>query len=235
MSFVPPTEEEKLHVESLRNQLFSEFPDLATNSNFSDTTILRFFRGHKGKEASALGGLKRYIKWRADEDVDTIEDRKHEFQKELDGQKCVLGSFDLNGRPASFCFAHRHNASDRNIEEVRKLTIYSLECLRKAAKPDEERFVIAFDLGQFTLKCMDYEAVKQLIQILQSHYPDTLESLYLLDSPMLFSACWMIIKPWIDPVTANKVQFIKRAQLTKYFDPASIPTEPTDATKADTK
>lgn len=226
MSFAPPTEEETLRVESIRNQLLSEFPDLATNSNFSNTTILRFYRGHKGKEASALEGLKRYIKWRVDEDVDNIDDRKVEFQKEIDAQKCVLGTFDKNGRPASFCFAHRHNANDRNIEEVRKYTIWTLECLRKAAKPEEERFVIGFDLGRFTLQCMDYEAVKQLIQILQSHYPDTLESLYILDSPMIFSACWMIIKHWIDPVTAGKIQFIRRAELTKYFDAAVIPTDP---------
>lgn len=231
MSFAPATEEEKVHVESLRSQIFAEFPELATNSNFGDTTILRFYRGHKGIVASAFRGLQRYHKWRTEEDVDNIDVRRSEFQIEIDGHKCVLGPLDLNGRPASFCYAHRHNANDRDIEQVRKLTIWALESLRKAAKPEEERFVIVFELGRFTLQSMDYEAVKQLIQILQSFYPDTLESLYIVDSPMIFSACWMIIKHWIDPVTAGKIQFIKRSELTKHFDAAVIPTPPPPLTK----
>jgi hypothetical protein len=223
MSFVPPTIEETIAVDALKAKVLTEYPDLATNPNFSSTTVLRFYRGHKGNEESALRGLLRYINWRIEEDVDNIENRKSEFNTELEKGKCILGNFDLNGRPANFCYAHRHNANDRDITEIRKLTIWVLETLRKSAKPDEERFVIAFDLGRFSMQCMDYEAVKQLIQILQSHYPDTLESLYILDAPFLFSACWAIIKMWIDPVTANKVQFIKRSDLTKFFAPTSIP------------
>lgn len=225
MSFVPPSEAEIAVVDSIRARLHSEHPDLEANPNFSDTTILRFYRGHKGKEESAYKALQRYIQWRAEEDVDTIDSRKEEFQRELDAKKTVVGNYDLKGRPASFCFAHRHNANDRDIDQVRMLTIWTLEALRKAAKPEEERFVIGFDLGKFSMQCMDYEAVKQLIQILQSHYPDTLESLYIVDSPYLFSACWMVIKHWIDPVTAQKIQFIRRTELTKYFHPDSIPSD----------
>lgn len=224
LGFVPPTEEERSAVAQLHTRLFTEHPDLETNPNFTDTTILRFYRGHKGKEESAYKALNRYIQWRVDEDVDTIDSRKEEFQCEIDAGKSVHGTFDLNGRPASFCFPNKHKASDRDITQVRLLTIWTLEALRKSAKPEEERFVIAFDLGKFTLACMDYESVKQLIQILQSHYPDTLEALYVVDSPMIFSACWMVIKHWIDPVTSQKIQFIRRADLTKYFDPSSIPS-----------
>jgi hypothetical protein len=231
MSFVPPTDEERNVVEVLKGRILSDHPELATNTNFTDTTILRFFRGHKGKEESAFGGLNRHIQWRSDEDVDNIDNRKDEFQVELDKRKCELGKYDLNGRPASFVFAHRHNKNDRDILQVRKLTIWALETLRKSAKPEEERFTIAFDLSGFSLQCMDYEAVKQLIQILQSHYPDTLENLYVVDAPYLFSACWAIIKMWIDPVTANKILFIPRSELTKYFDADSIPTGKDEAAK----
>lgn len=224
MSFQPPTDQESNAVATLKSRLLAEYPDWETNPNFSDVTILRFYRGHKGKEDSAFGGLQRYRQWRIDEDVDNIDNRKAEFQAELDKRKCILGTYDLNGRPANFVFAHRHNKNDRDITQVRLLTIWALEALRKSTKPDEERFTIAFDLSGFSLQCMDYDAVKQLIQILQSHYPDTLENLYVIDAPFIFSACWAIIKMWIDPVTAQKVQFIPRADLVKYFDPAVIPT-----------
>lgn len=225
MAFSPPNEEELAAVARLHARIFAEHPDLQTNPNFGDTTILRFYRGHKSKEESAYHALQRYIAWRTEEDVDTIDSRKEEFQREIDSKKSIVGYFDKNGRPASFCFAHRHNANDRDIHQLRLLTIWTLESLRKASKPDEERFVIGFDLSKFSLSCMDYEVVKQLIQILQAHYPDTLESLYVVDAPMLFSACWMIIKHWIDPVTSQKIQFIRRADLTKFFDEDAIPSE----------
>lgn len=235
MSFVPPTAEESERVGVLKGRILAEHPEVETNPNFSNTTVLRFLRGHKGKEDSAFGGLKRYIQWRAEEDVDNIDNRKAEFQVELDKRKCEVGNRDLKGRPANFVFAHRHNASDRDITQVRLLTIWALETLRKAANPEEERFTIAFDLSGFSLQCMDYEAVKQLIQILQSHYPDTLESLYVVDAPFIFSACWAIIKMWIDPVTANKIQFIRKADLTKFFDPASIPSGKDDDSSTSSK
>lgn len=224
MSFVPPTAEESARVAVLKARIYAEHPGLEQNPNFSDTTVLRFYRGMKGKEEPAYEAMKRYIAWRAEEDVDNIDSRRDEFQTEIDKRKCELGNFDRNGRPANFVFAHRHNANDRDINQVRKLTIWALETLRKAAKPEEERFTIAFDLSGFTLQCMDYEAVKQLINILQAHYPDTLENLYVVDAPFIFSACWAVIKMWIDPVTANKIQFIRRAELEKFFDPASIPS-----------
>jgi len=225
MSFHPPTDEERSAVATLKSRILIEYPEWDTNPNFTDTTILRFYRGHKGKEESAFGGLQRYIQWRKNEDVDNIENRKKEFQIELDKHKCEVGTYDLNGRPANFVYARRHNKNDRDIHQVRLLTIWALETLRKHTKPEEERFTIAFDLGGFSLQCMDYEAVKQLIQILQSHYPDTLESCYVIDAPFIFSACWAIIKLWIDPVTAQKVQFISRAELAKYFDPSAIPSD----------
>lgn len=225
MSFTPPSDQEVGTIDTLKKQMFAEYPDLRTKPFFTNTTVLRFFRGHKGKAAAAFEGLKKYIQWRIEEDVDTIDNRKAEFQREIDAKKAVLGFRDLNGRPAAYVYAHNHNAHDRNIDEVHKLTIWVLESLRKAANPVDERFVIGVDMSKFTLRCMDYEAVKLQIHILQSCYPDTLDSCYVVDSPTIFWACWSIIRPWMDPVTANKVQFIGKADVSKYFDVATIPSD----------
>ena len=223
MSFVEPSESELACVESLKSKLFDEFPELAASQNFNPTTILRFYRGFKGKVDNAYNGLKKYIDWRVEKDVDNIDKRTSQFQRELDSGKAVVGMSDLNGRPAAFVYAHKHNKYDREVDEVLMLTIWVLEHLRKSAKPEEERFVAVVDLGSFTMKCMDYEVVKHQIAILQTHYPDTVESIYITDAPMIFSACWLIIKPWLDPVTANKVQFIKSSKLSEYFDSDVIP------------
>jgi hypothetical protein len=84
-------------------------------------------------------------------------------------------------------------------------------------------FAAVADLSRFTMRCIDYEVIKMGINILQGNYPDTLGKLLIVDSPMIFSACWAIIRPWLDPVTASKVQFIRRSQLEDFIDPSQIP------------
>jgi len=64
---------------------------------------------------------------------------------------------------------------------------------------------------------MDYDVVKMLVNILQFNYPDTLHVALVINAPYLFSACWAIIRPWLDPVTAAKALFVKKDQLVEYF------------------
>ncbi len=69
---------------------------------------------------------------------------------------------------------------------------------------------------------MNYEVVKILISILQTNYPETLEKVYV-DSPLIFSACWAIIRPWLDPVTQAKVSFVRSSELSNFIEPSVIP------------
>lgn len=225
MSFVPPSGDEIISINLLKQQLYGNFDDLSSNTNFNDTTVLRFLRGNKGCATKAHSALKQHVEWRKAEGVDHLDKRRHEFQREIDKRKAVMGFADRSGRPAAYVFAHNHNAYNRDIDEIRKLTTWVLESLRTSAKPEEERFVVCVDLSKFTMRCMDYEAVRHQVHILQSHYPDTLESCYVVDAPFIFNACWRIIRPWLDPVTASKVQFIRKHELEKHFDVSTLPPE----------
>ena len=63
---------------------------------------------------------------------------------------------------------------------------------------------------------MDYEIVRLLIDILQYNYPETMNSALIVNSPFLFHACWAVIRPWLDPITASKVVFINQKQLAEH-------------------
>ena len=78
------------------------------------------------------------------------------------------------------------------------------------------RLMISFDLSGFSLSCMDYEIVRLLIDILQYNYPETMNSALIVNSPFLFHACWAVIRPWLDPITASKVVFINQKQLAEH-------------------
>lgn len=190
----------------------------------TDTCILRFLRGSKGKADNALNELIKHAKWRQEMHADDIDSYLPRFQNQLDKRLSILSHFDKEGKPCLYCFVHRHNASDRDMEEMIMFIIYSLETLVRNGRPDEEMFSVFFDLSRFGMKNMDFEVVKHLITILQSNYPDTLEKFNIIDSPMIFSACWAVIRPWLDPVTSNKVQFIRRSQITDYCNEADIPS-----------
>lgn len=243
MSFVPPNEDELAAVERLKVKVNDELKvlsektlktttDESTEENykplqpFTDIKFLRFYRGMKRDEEKAYESLMSHAHWMVENNVDNINQNTALFQRELDAKKVIiLDGLDNNGRPVSMCYVHRHDARDRNPDEVKMLIIHTLENLIKKAKPSEEKFVICFDLSRFTMRCMDYECVKILISIIQNNFPETLFTCLVIDSPLIFAACWYIIKPWLDPVTQEKVVFIKRAELSKYLDPALVPTD----------
>ncbi len=226
MSFVPPNEEELAAVQRLKSQISAHFGEEEKKVEFTDTKVLRFYRGMKSDEEKAFESMIKHVQWKIEDEVDTIHEKLPLFEKEFSAKKViVLDGLDHNERPVSMCYVHRHNAKDRDISQIRMLIIHTLESLIKKAKPDEEKFIIGFDLSKFSFACMDYECVKALISIMQTNYPETLYVCLVIDSPYIFSACWALIRPWLDPVTAAKVTFIKRAQLSEYMDPVIVPTD----------
>jgi hypothetical protein len=87
---------------------------------------------------------------------------------------------------------------------------------------DEEKVLLVFDLNQFSLSCMDYEVLQMFFNILQYNYPEILSGVLVVNSPMIFIACWQIIKLWIDPTIAAKCVFLQTNQLHTYIDLSEI-------------
>lgn len=100
---------------------------------------------------------------------------------------------------------------------MKLLIIYILELVLSKSIPTEQRIMICFDLSGFKLSCMDYDIVKLLISILEFNYPETLSSALIINAPFIFYACWAVIRPWLDPITASKVAFIKQKDLINYL------------------
>lgn len=57
-------------------------------------------------------------------------------------------------------------------------------------------FCVVMDLKDFSLKCMDYPVAKHLTDLLGDHYPERLGVALIINAPVIFSACWAIMKPW---------------------------------------
>ena len=37
-------------------------------------------------------------------------------------------------------------------------------------------------------------------------YPETVHKIFIVNSPTFFSMIWKVVRPWVDPVTADKLQ-----------------------------
>lgn len=192
----------KQGVEEARDTLPKELRDF----QFTDTTVLRFYRGRKWDRQKALHGLIKHVEWRHENRVADISEK--DVMVEVQKRKIFVEGKDKNGRPLVWVIASRHDSSDRDLDTMRMFIIWTIERAIAANNIDrDERMVLVFDLSYFGLACMDYEVVKLLVDILQINFPDVLEVAYIVNGPFIFNACWAIIKPWLDPVTVDKVNF----------------------------
>ena len=124
MEFIPPSEDELIAIKSIR-ALTSTHTD-----SFPDTTILRFYRGRKQDIERASRSLQRHEQWRREHDVNSIHHNTLSFSKELTSGKVKIEGRDLQGRPCVYVYAHKHDKNERDIDEVRKLIIHTLEIIK---------------------------------------------------------------------------------------------------------
>lgn len=78
----------------------------------------------------------------------------------------------------------------------------------------------------FTLANMDYTPVKFMIKVFEANYPESLGTVLVHKAPWVFQSIWSIIRGWLDPVVASKINFTKdAADLEKYVDLRNIPKD----------
>jgi CRAL/TRIO domain len=47
-----------------------------------------------------------------------------------------------------------------------------------------------------------------MLDVLQNHYPERMHRIYVVNAPVLFWGLWNIVKPFVDPNTKAKLQFV---------------------------
>ncbi len=73
----------------------------------------------------------------------------------------------------------------------------------------------------FSLANMDYTPVKFMIKCFEANYPESLGVVLVHKAPWVFQGIWKIIRGWLDPVVASKVQFTNTNADMEEFVPSS--------------
>lgn len=68
--------------------------------------------------------------------------------------------------------------------------------------------------------------VKRVSGVAQDYYPEQMFKMFIVNAPMLFSACWAAIKVWLDERVRQKINILGSGfygELSKYIDEDQIP------------
>lgn len=68
--------------------------------------------------------------------------------------------------------------------------------------------------------------IKQISKLGQDYYPELLGTMFIVNSPMLFSSAWSLIKPLLDEATVKKIHILGssyKKQLQEYVDMDALP------------
>ncbi|RYO77187.1 hypothetical protein DL764_010235 [Monosporascus ibericus] len=208
--------------ETIRNTIWS-----MVKHDHPDALLLRFLRARKWDVQKALIMLLSTMNWRAaeahvDDDImlhgealaaeqeQSSEEAKKtgaDFLAQMRMGKSYIHGMDKSGRPICIVKAALHRAGEQSEESLERYTVYLIETSRLLLKPPADTACIIFDMTGFSLANMDYAPVKFMIKCFEANYPESLGVVLVHKAPWVFQGIWKVIRGWLDPVVASKVNF----------------------------
>ncbi|OAL05377.1 CRAL/TRIO domain-containing protein [Phaeosphaeriaceae sp. SRC1lsM3a] len=166
--------------------------------------LLRYLRATKWNLAQAIQRLRATLIWRREfgTDTHTADYISPENEK---GKQVQLG-FDKEGRPCLYLLPQNQNTkpSQRQVEHL----VYMLERTLDLHPPGQEGLALLIDFRNTGAGGTPPMGIaKQVLDILQSHYPERLGRALLTHLPWYVSTFLKLIGPFIDPVTKSKIKY----------------------------
>ncbi|KAI8931920.1 hypothetical protein NX059_010821 [Plenodomus lindquistii] len=165
--------------------------------------LLRYLRATKWNLTQTADRLRSTLIWRREFGTDRLT-AEHISEENETGKQVLLG-FDNEGRPCLYLLPQNQNTkeSPKQIEHL----VYMLERTIDLHPPGQESLALLIDFrntkagGQPSLA-----TAKQVLNILQNHYPERLGRALLTHLPWYVNAFLKLVNPFIDPVTKSKIK-----------------------------
>ncbi|KAK2984674.1 hypothetical protein RJ640_006657, partial [Escallonia rubra] len=171
----------------------------------SDATISRYLRARNWNVKKATKMLKATLKWRLEYKPENI--RWDEIAFEAETGKIYRSSYrDRLGRTVLVM-----RPSCQNSKSTRAQIKYLVYCMENAIlnlPQDQEQMVWLIDFHGFNMSHISVKVTKETAHVLQEHYPERLGVAILYNPPKFFEPFWKVVKPFLEPKTANKVKFV---------------------------
>ncbi|KAK9461797.1 CRAL-TRIO domain-containing protein [Lipomyces oligophaga] len=166
--------------------------------------LLRYLRATKWKLADAQKRVLGSLVWRREYGVRDLTPDYISPENES-GKQLILG-FDFDSRPCLYLYSSRQNTekSNRQIQHL----VFSLERVIDFMPSGQESLALLIDFKDSTnSKNPSVSQGRQVLHILQTHYPERLGKALVINIPWFVSQFLRIIYPFIDPLTREKLVF----------------------------
>lgn len=194
--------------------------------------FLRYLRATKWVVADAIERIELTLAWRREFGIAGLLDEDNVVNGGLcseeneTGKEVILG-FDNNARPCLYLKPGRQNTktSQRQVQHL----VYMLEKVIDYMPSGQDSLALLIDfksspVGTKTNKIPPIGTGKQVLHILQTHYPERLGKALLTNIPLLAWTFLKMIHPFIDPLTREKLvfdqpfpEYVPTTQLDKDF------------------
>ncbi|GAV68768.1 CRAL_TRIO domain-containing protein/CRAL_TRIO_N domain-containing protein, partial [Cephalotus follicularis] len=195
----------------------------------SDACLRRYLEARNWNLDKSKKMLEETLKWRATYKPEEI--LWHEVAKEGETGKVSRANFhDKFGRTVLILRPGMQNTN--SAEDNVRHTVYLLENAILNLSEGQAQMSWLIDFTGFSLNtCLSVKTAREIINILQNHYPERLAVAFLYNPPRIFQAFYKAVKYFLDPKTAQKVKFVypnnkDSVELMKsYFDIENLPSE----------
>ncbi|OAY60740.1 CRAL-TRIO domain-containing protein C23B6.04c [Manihot esculenta] len=195
----------------------------------TDACLRRYLEARNWNVDKAHKMLEETLKWRASYKPEEI--RWHEISHEGETGKVFRANFhDRYGRTVLIMRPGMQNTSCAE-DNIRHL-VYLIEnsILNLAEGQEQMAWLIDFT-GLSLSNSISVRTARDIINILQNHYPERLAIAFLYNPPRIFEAFYKAVKYFLDPKTSQKVKFVYPKDkdsvelMGSFFDIDNLPGE----------
>lgn len=183
--------------------------DLSQDEQFWLTRecLLRYLRATKWNQAQSEKRLIATLLWRREFGVWDRLTPDHISPENETGKQIILG-YDKEGRTCQYLNPGRQNTdpSHRQVEHL----VFMLERAIQLMPPGQETLALLINFktsGTRSNTSPPISQAKEVLNILQTHYPERLGKALIINMPWMVVGFFKIIKPLLDPVTKEKLKF----------------------------
>ncbi|XP_016460375.1 uncharacterized protein LOC107783862 isoform X1 [Nicotiana tabacum] len=198
-----PEEEQNKQINEMRKLIGPLSGKLALYC--SDASISRYLMARSWNVKKAARMLKATLKWRSEYKPEEI--RWDDVASEAETGKIYRSNYtDKQGRTVLVMRPRCQNT--KSVKGQIKYLVYCMENAVVNLPEDQEQMVWLIDFHGFNLSHISIKVTKETAHVLQEHYPERLGIAILYDAPKIFEPFWKVAKPFLDPKTASKVNFV---------------------------
>uniref|UniRef100_A0A7N0T844 CRAL-TRIO domain-containing protein n=1 Tax=Kalanchoe fedtschenkoi TaxID=63787 RepID=A0A7N0T844_KALFE len=195
----------------------------------TDACLRRYLVARNWNVEKAKKMLEDTLQWRASYKPEEITWPEVAFEGET-GKVSIANFHDRLGRTVVIMRPGLQNSTstEGNIRHL----FYLIEKAVLNLAEGQEQMVWLIDFTGLSYKNnVPIKTTREIVHILQNHYPETLGLAFLYNPPMIFHTFWKVVKYFLDPITFQKVNFIYSKNkdsvelMGSFFDTENLPSE----------